>query len=272
MQATGNNPNQPYSLSIRLHADGLSFFGYRPANGRVACETYPYVPGKDPIETLREALDQSAIARWEGDRLMTCALTQSPAMQVPLDCFHKEEAHALYRLTYSSGERKGKVYYNILPHLEVAQIFTIDNEAEKILCQRFPGIRFYHSHTMILEKMWMLEKQGARRLYACFLEKEMFVFAYREQRLAYANSFQSDVLENAVYFLLSVWKNLGMDAQADECVLLGGHVIKPHVAQILSRYLAHVEELCATDVYRRSTLAKNPQMPFDLLSLWVNII
>ena len=272
MQATGNNQNQPYSLSIRLFAGGLSFFGYQPASGRIARETYPYVEGKDRIETLREALAQSSIARWEGNRLMTCVLTQSPAMQVPLECFRKEEAYALYRLTYSSGERNGKVYYNILPHLEIAQIFTIDNEVEKLLCQHLPGIRFYHSHTMILEKMWMLEKQGIRQLYAYFQEKEMFVFAYQEQRLAYANSFAADVTENAVYFLLSVWKSLEKDAHTDCCVLLGEHDIKHAVAQILAKYLAHVEEIHATDIYRRSTLAKDPQIPFDLLALWVNNI
>ena len=141
-------------------------------------------------------------------------------MQVPLECFRKEEAHALYRLTYAQ-EKTGKTYYNILPHLEIAQIFTVDHEVERILNQHFPGIRFYHSHTMILEKLWLLAQQDKRQLYAYFDEKEVFVFGYRAQQLCYANTFPADVADNAVYFILSVWKDLKTGL---ECSLRSGHV------------------------------------------------
>lgn len=271
MQATGNNPIQPYNLSIRLHAGGLSFYGYQPSGGQVASETYPYTTGKGTAETLQKALTQSAIARRGENKFQTCVLADSPAMQVPLECFRKEEAHALYRLTYAK-EHTGKVYYNILPHLEIAQIFTIDTELEQLLLRHFPGMRFYHGHTMVLEKMWLLETQSLHRLYAYFHEQEIFVFAYREQRLAYANSFPADVAENAVYFLLSVWKDLKMDAQQGECVLIGEHGIKDSTAQLLSKYLAHVKETQATEIFRRSSLARDPQVPFDLLALWANVV
>lgn len=139
--------------------------------------------------------------------------------------FPEEEAHALYRLTYAQ-EKTGKTYYNILPHLEIAQIFTVDHEVERILNQHFPGIRFYHSHTMILEKLWLLAQQDKRQLYAYFDEKEVFVFGYRAQQLCYANTFPADVADNAVYFILSVWKDLKMDVRQEECILLGNGNIR----------------------------------------------
>ena len=188
-----------------------------------------------------------------------------------LECFRKEEAHALYRLTYAQ-EKTGKTYYNILPHLEIAQIFTVDHEVERILNQHFPGIRFYHSHTMILEKLWLLAQQDKRQLYAYFDEKEVFVFGYRAQQLCYANTFPADVADNAVYFILSVWKDLKMDVRQEECILLGNGNIKDDTAQLLARYLQNVRNTNAADIYRRSTLARNQQLPFDLLALWVHVI
>ncbi len=271
MQETGNNQSRTYNLSIRLHADGFSFYGYDPATrDPVAMEDHAYREGESPAETLREAIAQSAVVRGRNGPVVY-GLVAGPSMQVPLECFRKEEAHALYRLTYAR-EKTGKTYYNILPHLEIAQIFTVDHEEERVLGQRFPGIRFYHSHTMILEKLWLLSRQDKRKLYAYFDGKEVFVFSYREQRLRYANTFPADVAENAAYFILSVWKGLEMDARQEECMLLGGGDIKNATARLLSRYLQNVGNADASDIYRRSALARNRRIPFDLLALWIHVI
>ena len=263
--------SQSDTVTIRLRADGLSFYGCSTANAAtVETEHYTCAEGERMADTLERAIAQSTLLR-QGAPGVVYGLASGPSMQIPLECFRKEEVHALYRLTYAQ-EKTGKTYYNILPHLEIAQIFTIDTELEQLLLRHFPGMRFYHGHTMVLEKMWLLETQGLHRLYAYFHEQEIFVFAYREQRLAYANSFPADVAENAVYFLLSVWKDLKMDAQQGECVLIGEHGIKDSTAQLLSKYLAHVKETQATEIFRRSSLARDPQVPFDLLALWANVV
>ena len=145
MQETGNNQSQTYNLSIRLHADGFSFYSYNPATTEpVAIEDYIYHEEESVAETLKKAIGQSAIVQKRNNSVVY-GLVTGLSMQVPLECFRKEEAHALYRLTYAQ-EKTGKTYYNILPHLEIAQIFTVDLEVERILSQYFPSIRFYHSY------------------------------------------------------------------------------------------------------------------------------
>ncbi len=271
MQEIGSNRSQPYNLSIRLHADGFSFYSYDPAETeQVRVEDYVYKEGESIAETLKKAVAQSAVIQ-ERNSTAVYGLVTGLSMQVPLECFRKEEAHALYRLTYVR-EKTGKTYYNILPHLEIVQIFTVDHEIECTLGQYFSSIRFYHSHTMILEKLWLLTRQDRRQLYVYFDEKEVFVFGYREQRLCYANTFPADMADNAVYFILSAWKGLKMDARRDVCVLLGNGNMKDDTERLLSRYLQNVRNTDTSDIYRRSTLARNRQIPFDLLALWVHVI
>lgn len=271
MQATGNNQNQTYNLSIRLRADGLSFYGYNTALAvPVVMEHYPFAEGKSAAETLEEAIAGSPLLQG-GVAPVVYGLVKGPSMQIPLECFRKEEVHALYRLTYAQ-DKTGKTYYNILPHLEIAQIFTIEPDVERTLCQHFPGIRFYHQHSMMLEKIWMMEQQEQPRLYAYFDESEMFIFCYKDQRLQYANTFPADVASNAAYFLLSVWKGLELDVHTTPCFLLGQGSLKDAAAQQLGRFLKDVRNTSATDIFRRSTLARNPQVPLDLLALLVHVI
>ncbi len=271
MQATGNKQHQAYSLSIRLHADGFSFYTYNPSlNEPVAIENHLFKDSEFPVETLKKALSNSETIQ-RNDYVIVYGLVTTPSIQIPLEHFRKEEANTLYRLTYAQ-EKTGKTYYNILPHLEVAQVFTIDNEIEQVLCKQFPNIRFYHSNTMILERISMMESQKGQRLYVHFREHEMMVFAYKEQRLIYCNTFPLDVAENAVYFILSVWKSLEYDAETAECLLLGENPLKKDTTQILSKYLRTVKNTPSKDFYRRSALARNEHVPFDLLALLSNVI
>ena len=142
MQATGNKQQQTYNLSICLRADGLSFYGCSTANAAtVETEHYTCAEGERMADTLERAIAQSALLR-QGTPGVVYGLASGPSMQIPLECFRKEEVHALYRLTYAQ-EKTGKTYYNILPHLEVAQILTVDPETEHLLRL---GRRMDHPH------------------------------------------------------------------------------------------------------------------------------
>lgn len=271
MQATGNNQQKTYSLSIRLHADGFSFYSYSPTEAEaIKTETYHYQNGESHAETLEKALAQSTLTERKSYLGIYCLIT-GPSIQTPLEAFKKEEANTLFRLTFAQ-KQVGKIYYNILPHLEIAKIFSVDKELEQMLCRRFPGIRFYHADTMLLEKMLTFDTKDKQRLYVYFHEQEMLVFGYKEQKLHYANSFPADHSDNATYFILSVWKHLAMDTREGECILLGENSIKNECTQTLGKYLHQVKPLTSADIYRRYASARNPQVPFDLLTLLVNVI
>lgn len=271
MQATGNNQNQSYNLSIRLHADGFSFYGYAPNETEaIKEENYRYDNEESHIAQFERALAQSALAGRKS-YLSVYGLIIGPSIQIPLESFRKEEANTLFRLAFAQ-EHTGKIYYNILPHIEIAKVFSVDKDIEMSLRKQFPDIRFYHAETMLLEKMWPLGSKGKQRLYVYFHEQEMFVFSYKEQKLQYANTFPADQADNAAYFILSVWKSLSLDAREGECILLGGNNIETECAKTLGKYLHNVTLLSSADIYRRYAPAKNTQIPLDLLTLLVNII
>lgn len=270
MQETGNNHIQSLSLSVRLHADGFSFFCYAPSNSaEVKVEDYAYSAAESKADTLMKAVGESALIKGR-DLAMVFALVTTPSMCMPLECFRKEEAPRLLRLTYSDVGAC-KTYYNILPHVEVAQIFGVDTEIERRIRLQFPDVRVYHSLTMVLEKMWLLERQGQRRLNVFFNEKDFFVFSFNGGALLYANTFPADAPENAAYFILSVWKDLEMNVHDDTCVLFGDGTMKANTGHLLMKYLRNVKDMKADDIYRRPLHAEAAHIPFDVQALLANI-
>lgn len=271
MQAIGNNQHQSYSLSIRLHADGFSFYSYNPNElDAIKEESFRYNNKESHAETFEKALAQSMLTK--NNRYMCVyGLVVGKSIQIPLEAFHKEEANTLFRLTFAQ-EQAGKIYYNILPHLEIAKVFSIEKDIEMLLCKHFPGIRFYHAETMLLENMLPSETQDKQRLYVYFHEQDLFIFHYKEQKLHYANTFPAGQADNIAYFILSVWKNLNLDNLEGECILLGKNENLVACIKILGKYLHCVKSLSSSDIYRRYSPARNTHYPLDLLALFINVI
>lgn len=202
---------------------------------------------------------------------MVQALLTGESIQVPLQMFKKEEANALFSLAHPKASAN-KIFYNILPSLEIAEVFCIERELEDILVKRFPSIRFYHIHTMMLEKLVLNTGTGAERLYAYFHDNKMFVFSYNGQQLLYANTFIATECDNLVYYVLSVWKELGRQPATDKCLFIGNNNLMPDVIRSIKRYIRNVEWLSPADLYRRSSLAQTKNIPFDVLTLLLNIV
>lgn len=267
MQATGNNQLHAYHLSIRLHADGFSFFscslsGEEPP---VTAEHYVYEQGESAAVSMEHALVHSALIR-NHKHASVYILVADVCMQVPLKHFDKSEAQALYNLTFHN-EKRLRTYYNILPHIEVALVFGIDHDTDKVLSRHFPQMRVYHAHTMLLEKIKLTTDQVSTRLYVYLHGEEAFVFHMNDRQLQYANTFKADHPDTTAYYILSVWKQEGLDQEQDVCVLFGNTPNVTAVASSLSPYIRKVSATTAIELFRRSPLARIRELPTDLVAL-----
>lgn len=270
MPETGNNYNQAYSLSIRFHTDGFSFYCYNPHSiPAIESESFIYPDGSKHADTFSEALQTSVLCQKE--YTMVQVLLTGESIQVPLQIFKKEEANALFSLAYPQASAN-KIFYNILPSLEIAEVFCIERGIENILMSRYPSVRVYHIHTMLLEKLVLNAEPGTERLYAYFHDNKMFVFSYNGQQLLYANTFIAKECDNIVYYILSVWKELERQAATDKCLFLGNSTLMPDVIKNIRKYIRNVEWLSPADLYRRSSLAQTKNIPFDVLTLLLNIV
>ena len=270
MQETGNNQHKTYSLSIRISADGFSFYCCSPQFlPAIENESYRFDTDSNQAAVIEKALSTSNLLK-RNYTTVQC-LIAGPSIQIPLEYFRKEEATAFYQLSYAETEAR-KTYYNILPSLEIAEVFTVDKTVEEVLRQHFPQIRFFHIHTMLLEKMALQPASENQHLYVYLHDKSMFTFCFNGQQLEFANTFAADETGNLTYFLLSVWKDLEFDAEKDVCVFLGNHTLIQDVTASLSKYIRHINKLPASQLYRRSSLAQAPDVPLDILTLLLNIV
>lgn len=221
-------------LSIRIFSDGFSF-STPQSHKEVRAQ-------KD--ESLKEALDKAfqtnALLRPDYDEVNIYA--DYPSTRIPLDEFRSEEAQALYRLTFGNESLQGmNMHYEMLPALEVIEVFVLDAEIEELILHHYPHATIHSYFGQLLNRMLARDKRRPteeRHLYAHCNGRQLFLFTYEKGKLQFANSFEADNLSNQVYFLLYVWKQLQFDQNKDHCILLGKN--KP-LESALQKYLTHIK-------------------------------
>lgn len=276
MPATGNKSYHPLSLSIRLRADGFSFFVCDlQTSSLIRGEHFRLADSLSLAEQLTQELTRPDYFNRQIDQCFVLVCT--PSTRVPLEEFHREEAAALYALAFDQGNAaEQRVAYNILPQLESAEIYAIPADVEEAVLQFYPTARFFASRAILMERLLLLEEdqpEQQRRLYVCSETDAYSLYAFDGRRLRYANTFQIASVPDALYFILNVWKQLELDQQKDSLKLLASQdENNEELRQALSEYLLYIEALSPADIFPRVPLAREKQVPVDLMALLLNRI
>lgn len=242
MPVTGNNSLTRYRLSIRVHAGGFSFLVTDAVNNtEVSHEIFAVQQGETLLSLLQHVVNRPSLTEVQYQEVQL--LMDTPSTRVPLEEFRRDEAQALYRLTFGVESTVGReVRYEILPSLEVAELFSVDTEVEKFLLESFPQAKAHGFYGYVLEQTADRDRQREGEescLYVSTQGSEMFLFSYTpDGRLRFANTYPASTVANQLYFLLYVWKTLGMDQRVDACVLLDD---ASGLREELKQYILNIE-------------------------------
>ena len=227
MLATGNSnqPNPHIQQSIRVTADGLSFYS-----------------GPEAI------------------------VVDGPCTRLPLNQFDRADAATVlqYLVPAKPEEPPRTALYNVLPELEVVEIFGIETALYEELKSLYPRHRFLGINSMVLETMWRHDRSlgnANRRMYAWQHGKNMLVFYFSDEGLHSANTYTIENVDYAIYYALMMWRVYGLDPERDECLVIGDEAI----AQGLQMFLRHTATLTPADILGEVRTASG--VPFEIAVL-----
>jgi len=274
MPATGNKSYHPLSISIRLHADGFSFFVCDlQTSNLIRGEHFRLSEGVSLVEQLSQELSRPDYFNRQIDQCFV--LVCSPSTHVPLEEFRRDEAAEFYGLTFSDFDAaRQRVAYNILPHLEIVELYALSTDVEEVILQFYPTARFFASRAILMERLLLLEEDQSSehaRLYVCPEADAYSLYAFRQQHLVFANTFGVTNKPDALYFILNVWKQLELDALHDTLRILAPQEDRDSELQsALAEYIVHVDSLKSEDIFSHVPLASEKQVPLDLMALLLN--
>lgn len=239
-------------LTIRVGADEMTISTEAPrAVRKITTESYPMDKSISVAANMREAFNTSELLQSGYQRVLLQHTT--PIMLMPLDEFItlngdtpdgelSNDIVTLFQqtLTLHTGYQ---LMSSVLPQLHAVAVYSVNKDLCTVVNDHFSEVR----HQTEMEHIWAEYYDKAfsgnrKKLFAYFHDHKMDVFAFTLNRFRYSNAFNADNTHDAVYFILSVWNQLGLSGADDELHLIGKSSDNEQLKELLQQYVARIYE------------------------------
>lgn len=261
--------NHRTRLVIRISKQSLSFAAVQPsAETTFSFEPYTVKSGISMAANIREAFRNVDLLAKQWDRVMVVADTE--VLLVPIDEYQQEDQETLYHhaFTHHQGD---KILSTVLPSLSAVMLYSMNKDLLQVIEDHFPDVRYTHVCASVWQHFHRRSFTGMnRKLYGYFHDKKVDIFAFTQNRFRFYNRYDTNNPQDAVYFLLYVWKQLGMDQQKDELYISGQLPEEQTLIENLQKYLRKAYTVNPSAEFNRAPLTQIMGMPYDLITLFLN--
>ncbi len=257
-------------LTIRIGRNNMTFsVGDPQENGVLAYEPYEMNTGISVAANLRDAFRTSELLQSGYKRVLV--QMDSPVMLMPIEEYETQDVDTLYYHTFHHKGNDEVLAYQ-LKELNVVTVFSMNKDLRLVIEDHFEDIRIQPLMCPVWTHLYRRTYAGARRkLYAYFHEKRMEVFSFQQNRFRFANTYETENAQDALYYLLYIWKLTGLDTQQDELLLIGDMPQAELLTDELAKYLRFsrvVEQ--ADDFAQRHALAERKDIPYDIKAIYLD--
>ena len=254
-------------LIVRITRRTLAFaVTDKTADAQVTYEPYTVRSGISMAANLREAFKSAALLQ-RGYKRVTI-LVDVAVMLMPIEEFQEEDMQGLYRYTFGLDDGD-TVVHQILPDLNAVAVFPVNKDIKLVVDDHFTDVRI----TPLIRSIWTyLHRKSfigmSKKLYGYFHDKKLELFAFSKNRFKFYNSFELDSSRDAVYFIMYVWEQLGMDKTSDELHLVGDIVDSDGLKISLSQFIrkVYINNLVAD--FNSAPITAVSGLPYDLITLF----
>jgi len=264
-------------LIIRISRDAIALS--TTDQGAVRYECYPMNSGISLAANMREALRTQLLLQDDYERVMV--LMDSPVLCVPVAEFREAECNQLYHYTFSRVEQQ-TVIHAILPDLNVVAVFAVQKDLCQVLADRFDRVNYQPLMSAVWRHMYQKSFTGSHAKLYCYMhDRKLDVFAFDRNRFKFQNAYAVTTVDDALFYVLSVWKQLGMDPQNDELHLSGtiaeltsavaeqsntAGTMKERALQFVKRVFVN----SPSGEFNRAPVTQIDDMPYDVMLLYLN--
>lgn len=243
--------SEQYTLSIRLSADGFSFFIYSPEGQKLKFYFYAVNEAYSMTANIKKWISQTEELKLKY-RKVNIVVDSNRFTTIPFDVYDDENSEKLFYYNQLPINNE-IVLCNILGESNLTLLFGMDKYTHQFLHEQFPQARFYASMSTISELLCkQKEIQIDGTLYAYLRKDKLEIYAFIANKLQLINSYTCQQAHDRIYFILAVWEQLNFCQEKDILCLIGNKRIKEEVIQEVEQYIRNINSLNYEDLLNQS--------------------
>ena len=232
-----NHPvhNDYNDISIRLLPKGISFSVREKTGKELFCDRVESAT-LNGADAISETVLSSGILEKPYNRVNVIVPTPLFGLY-PEEVFDSEEADAYFRTI--TGEVEGKrLLFRHLKELRLFLLFALEERVYDFLIRSFihPEIE-HHLSSLLVDMNAQPSSKSGNVLYVSYDTQLLSVILFKEGRFFSANAYRCGTVNDALYYVLSVWKQFRYDQLNDKLYVIGEGVFSEELFREASRYV-----------------------------------
>ena len=256
---------EKYMMSIRLRSGGLSFSGYSPsASDTFFFKDVEFDRTKPYLSALKEFFFENELLTYPFKQVSLVCVSPQYTL-IPSEIYQEKQKNELLSFTFDSPE--ARCLGNELKDEQAQLVFGVNEEVYEFCSRSLINPHFVHYMTPVLT-LWKKQSRARlpKQLYVVLHRRVLDVACYAQGSLLFVNSFGYEHADDILYYLLYVWKQIGMDQQQDQLRLFGEAELRSQVTTTLRNYLQYIEPMeIPSEAYWLGSEVM--QAPLDLIAL-----
>ena len=258
-------------IIIRIGQRHLSFSALNPMQVETPITYEPYVmkSGISIPANLREALSEADLM--QAGMRKAQVMVDAPVLLIPIEQFEEANMEVMYNQAFPRKSQE-VVLYNVLTDLNVVAVFAISKDLRTVLNDNFADVKIMPVMTPVWRHLHRRSFTGNRnKLYGYSHDQKLDIFSFHQNRFKFCNQFETSRAQDALYFLLYIWKQLLLNAEHDELHLVGDLFSSEEQTGIideLHRYVQKVYVINPSAEFNRAPATAVKGLPFDLMALF----
>lgn len=252
-------------LTIRITQGGMSFSAADPdTENQIVYENYVVKSGISQAANLREAFRNNDLLASGWTRALM--MVDTPVVMIPVEMFSEDLKDTYYHHAIT-GHESDLVMHTVIPSLNAVALYSFNKDLKTVADDHFDDVKFTHVCVPVWNHLHRRSFTGNRqKLFGYFHDKQLDICAFQQNRMKFQNSYAASHALDAVYFLLYVWKQLGLDQRRDELHLMGTLPDREKMTGELKKYLKNVFVNNPAGEYNRAPITQIKGIPYDLIT------
>jgi hypothetical protein len=158
----------------------------------------------------------------------------------------------------------------VLPDLNAVAVCSINKDLRTVIDDHFQDVRLVSAISPVWRHLHQRSFTGmSRKLYGYFHEQRLEIFCFQQNRFRFCNTFESNHVQDALYFLLYAWNQLQFNPQQDELHIVGDIPQQEWLLNEIKKYLQKAYIINPSADFNRHPVTQIKNMPYDLMTLYV---
>lgn len=256
---------EKYILSLRLSPESFEFSLYDPlADGSFYFQHEPFSGKERILQQLEKSIYDNDFLLKEYRKTYIIFSTDRFTL-IPSTFAEGERARTYY--DFCLEKRDETLQSNKLIRNNCYNLFGTDPDVSAFFQRTFYAPVFIHHISPLCEYFHNKSRFGNfAKMYVQIQPEFIDILAFNQQGLIFVQTYPCHHTNDAVYFILNAWKQLGFDQQKDELQITGTAHARKEIVEILKKYVINVVPVIFPP--RVYELGKDTiQAPFDLIAL-----